>query len=165
MQIASSDNSPEHSDQVSLEVELLKSSSRDDTAGHVTLVVASDADVRAYVSDSLRKLLPPNVIAVGSIASALDEASRCTPRLVVVSHAERAVLRHLPAVPAVLLSDDVPAAESMGSRLAPLVILRGAFGIQRLFDVATSLLAWDRENVSHVAGAITHVASVKRQPD
>ena len=160
MQVVSADNLPEHSDQVSLEVELLKSS-RDDTARQVALVVASDADVRAYVSDSLRQLLPVHVISVGSIASALEEASRSTPRLVVVSHDERAVLRHLPVVPAVLLSDDIPAAEAMSTRLAPLVILRGAVAIQRLVDVATSLLAWESENVSHVAAAITHVANSK----
>jgi hypothetical protein len=160
MQVESSDNSPAHSDQVSLEVALLKSSALDESPARVTMVVASDADVRAYVSDSL---LPGSleVIAVGSIAAALDEATRCSPRLLVVSHDERGVVRHFPAVPAVMLSDDAPAAQAMESRLAPLVILRGAIGSQRLLEVATSLLAWDRENVSHVATAITHVASLK----
>lgn len=161
MQVESSDSSPAHSDQVSLEVALLKSSMPDEARAQLILVVASDVDVRAYVSDSLRRLFPLDVIAVGSTASALDNAARSTPRLLVASDLDRAVLRHFPAVPAVLLSDDVPQAETMVSRLAPLVVLRGAVGIQRLLEVATSLLAWDRENVSHVATAITHVASVK----
>jgi len=161
MNVVSSLDSPEHSDQVSLEVALLKASTPDEAQAQVILVVASNVDVRAYVSDSLRQLLRLDVIAVGSIASALDSAARSTPRLLVASDLDRAVLRHFPAVPAVLLSDDVPHAEAMVSRLAPLVVLRGAVGIQRLLEVATSLLAWDRENVSHVARAITHVASVK----
>ena len=161
MQVPPTSDSIEHSDQVSLEVALLKSSSPDEAHVRVTLVVASDNDVRAYVSDSLRQNYPRDVIAVGSVASALDTAARHTPRLLVASYTERAVLRHFPAVPAVLLSDNVPQAETMDTRLAPLVVLRGAVGVQRLLEVAASLLAWDRDNVTHVAGSITHVAGVK----
>ena len=161
MQVESSDNSPAHSDQVSLEVALLKSSTADEGPARVVLVVASDVDVRVYVSDSLRQVLPLDVVAAGSIASALDSAVHATPRLLVASDTDRAILRHFPAVPAVLLSDDVPLAETMASRLAPLIVLRGAVGIQRLLEVSTSLLAWDREDVTHVAAAITQVASLK----
>ncbi|HMA25630.1 MAG TPA: hypothetical protein VKP00_16575 [Gemmatimonadaceae bacterium] len=108
----------------------------------MALVVASDADVRVYVSDSLRELIILDVVAAGSVASALDVAARCALRVLVVAHAERAVLRHLPAVPAVLLSDDVPASEATDARrLAPLVVLRGAFRVQQLIDVVASLLA------------------------
>jgi hypothetical protein len=46
----------------------------------------------------------------------------------------------------------------MDARLAPLIVLRGAVGAQRLVEVAASLLAWDRTNVTHVADGISHVA-------
>lgn len=131
-----------HSEQVSLEVALLAAESFGDTGAEVALVVASNADVRTYVSDSLRQRTALHVVATGSVAAALDVAARYTPRVVVVSHPERAVLRHLPAVPAVLLSDDAPVSDAPDARrLAPLVVLRGAFRIQQLVDVAASLLA------------------------
>lgn len=123
-------------------MELLASASQGDKSGRVALVVASDADVRVYVTDSLLQLIALDVVAAGSVASALDVAAGCTPQVLVVAHAERAVLRHLPAVPAVLLSDDVPASEATDARrLAPLVVLRGAFRVQQLIDVVASLLA------------------------
>ena len=165
MQVLSSSDSHEHSDQVSLEVALLSSSMLDDANAQVIIVVASDVDVRGYVSDSLRQLSSHDIVAVASASSALDTATHSTPRLLVASDTDRAVLRHFPAVPALLLSDNVPQAEAMGTRLAPLVVLRGAVGAERLVEVATSLLAWDRENVTLVAPAISDVASEKWQPE
>ena len=98
--------------------------------------------MRAYLSDSLRQPTAVDVVATGSVPSALDAAAQCAPRLLVVGHAERAVLRHLPAVPAVLLSDDASSSEvTEMRRLAPLVVLRGSFRIQRLLELVTSLLA------------------------
>jgi hypothetical protein len=133
---------PARSEQVSLEVALLASESLGDTSPRVALVVASDPDVRAYVSDSLRQRAAVEVVAASSVASALDAAAQATPRVLVVAHAERAVLRHLPAVPAVLLSDDASVSDATDARrLAPLVVLRGAFRVQRLLDVAASMLA------------------------
>jgi len=133
---------PVRSEQVSLEVALLAYESLGEAGTPIALVVASDADVRAYVSDALRQRGAVDVVATGSVASALDAAARRTPHVLVVSHAERALLRHLPAVPAVLLSDDAPGSEATDTRrLAPLVVLRGSFRIQRLLDVAASLLA------------------------
>jgi hypothetical protein len=161
MHVVSSSDSPQHSDQVSLEVALLKSATAEATPARVTLVVSADVDVRAYVSDALCQIHLVDVTAVGSIASALDSAARATPRLLVASDADRGVLRHFPAVPAVLLSDEVPSAETMDARLAPLVVLRGAVGSQQLIEVATSLLAWSRENVTHVAATISDVANLK----
>jgi len=131
---------PARSEHVSLEVALL--ASLGDANLRVALVVASDPDVRAYVSDSLRQRATVDVVVAGSVASALDAAAQATPRVLVVAHAERAVLRHLPAVPAVLLSDDTASSDTTDARrLAPLVVLRGAFRMQRLLDVAASLLA------------------------
>ena len=52
-------------------------------------MVASDGDMRVYVTDSLRQLIALDVVAAGSVASALDVAARCTPRVLVVAHAER----------------------------------------------------------------------------
>ena len=108
----------------------------------LVLVVAADADVRAYVSDSLRTTTSLAVIATGSVGGALDVAVRRTPRALVVSHGEQAVVRHLPGVPAVLLSDEAPAADvTEARRLAPLVMLRGAFRAERLLEVVVSLMA------------------------
>ena len=128
-----------HSEQVSLEVALLASASPAEANPLVVLVVASDADVRAYVTDALRQNVF-DVVATGSVPSALDAAARCTPRMLVVAHPERAVLRHLPAVPAVLLSDDDSTADVKDPRrLAPLVLLRGSFRIQRLLEATNSI--------------------------
>jgi hypothetical protein len=161
MRVVSSSDSPQHSDQVSLEVALLKSSAPDETSARTTLVVASNVDVLAYLSESLRQIRSIEVVAASSTASALDSGARLTPRLLVVADQDRAVLRHFPAVPAVLLSEDVPPEEVMDARLAPLIVLRGAVGAQRLLEVATSLLEWDRKNVTQVAGSISHVANAK----
>jgi hypothetical protein len=105
------------------------------------LVVASDADVGAYVSDALRRGIGLDVVAMGSVALALDAAARRRPLVLVVAHTERAVLRHLPGVPAVLLSDEAPTSDATHARFAPLVVLRGAFRAERLLDVVASLLA------------------------
>ena len=121
---------------------LLASAPAVNGSAQIALVVASDADVSAYVSDALRQGISLDVVAMRSVALALDAAARCTPRVLVVAHAERAVLRHLPGLPAVLLSDETPPAEvTHARRLAPLVVLRGAFRIERLLDVVASLLA------------------------
>jgi hypothetical protein len=161
MRVVPSSDSPQHSDQVSLEVALLKSSAPDETSVRTTLVVASNADVLAYLSDSLRQIHSMEVVATSSTASALDSGARLTPRLLVVADQDRAVLRHFPAVPGLLLSEDAPPDEVMDARLAPLIVVRGAVGSQRLLEVATSLLAWDRNNVTQVAGSISHVANAK----
>jgi CheY-like chemotaxis protein len=138
--VSSSDARRVHSEQVSLEVALLASASPAEASPLVVLVVASDADVRAYVTDSLRQRTALDVVATGSVPSALDAAARRTPRMLVVAHAERAVLRHLPAVPAVLLSDDSATDVTDPRRLAPLVLLGGSFRIQRLLEATASLL-------------------------
>jgi hypothetical protein len=139
--VQSSDRHRVRSEQVSLEVALLASASSAETSLLAVLVVASDADVRAYVTDSLRQQAAFDVVAAGSVPSALDAAARCTPRVLVVAHAERAVLRHLPAVPAVLLSGDTSTHEvDDPRRLAPLVLLRGSFRVQHLLEATASLL-------------------------
>ena len=108
----------------------------------IALVAASDADTRAYVSEALRPGIALEVVAVRSVAAALEVAARRMPRVLVVAHAERALLRHLPGVPAVLLSDELPHyAMEDGRRLAPLVLIRGAFRAERVVDVVVSLLA------------------------
>ena len=133
----------QHSEQVTLEVAaLLACSPSSDADVPIALVVASDADIRDYVSGSLRQGLALDVIAMPSVATALEAATRQTPRVLVAAFAERAVLRHLPGVPAVLLSDEVPVSDTRDApRLAPLVVLRGAFRIERLVDVVSLLLA------------------------
>jgi hypothetical protein len=160
MPIESPNSSPVHSDQVSLEIALLRSSALDESPRPVTMVVAAERDIREYLTDSL-KAGSLEVVAVSSTAAALDEASRCSPRLLVVAHGERGVVRHFPAVAAMLLSNDSPAAEATESRLAPLIILREAVGAQRLIEVTNSLLAWNRDGITHVASDVTHVAQVK----
>lgn len=51
----------------------------------------------------------------------------------------RAVVRHLPAVAALLLSDDTSAPVVVdASRLAPIVVLRGAFRGVRLLEVVAT---------------------------
>jgi hypothetical protein len=95
------------------------------------LVVASDADVGAYVSDALRRGIGLDVVAMGSVALALDAAARRRPLVLVVAHTERAVL----------LSDEAPTSDATHARFAPLVVLRGAFRAERLLDVVASLLA------------------------
>ena len=53
----------------------------------------------------------------------------------------RLVVRHLPAVAAVLLSDDASVPEAVdASRLAPIVVLRGAFRAARLLEVVATLI-------------------------
>jgi hypothetical protein len=134
---------PEHSEQVALEVAaLLGASPASTTDEPIAFVVAAVADIRDYVCGSLRQSTSLDVLAIGSVALALDAAGRRTPRVLVAAYAERAVLRHLPGVPAVLLSDDVPPADTRDApRLAPLVVLRGAFRVERLVDVVASLIA------------------------
>lgn len=135
---------PGHSEQVALELAALElaAAPRPDAEAQLALVVASDFDVSAYVSDSLRQGTSLDVLATRSVASALEAAARRRPLLLVVAHSERAVLRHLPGVPTVLLSDDARSAEATDARrLAPLVVLRGAFRAERLLDIVTSLLA------------------------
>jgi hypothetical protein len=131
------------SEQVSLELAALPTvAPAPGVDAPLVLVVASDADVRAYVSDTLRTGTTLAVVATGTIAGALDVAVRRTPRVLVVSRGEQGVVRHLPGIPAVLLSDEVPAEDpSHPRRLAPLVVLRGAFRVERLLDVVASLLA------------------------
>ena len=134
---------PGHSEQVTLELAALPAAApMPNVERHLALVVASNADVGAYVSDALHERAPLDVVAIGSVAAALDAAARRRPAVLVVAHTERAVLRHLPGVPAVLLSEDVPAADATyPRRLAALVVLRGAFRADRLLEVVSSLLA------------------------
>ena len=50
-------------------------------------------------------------------------------------------MRHLPAVAAVLLSDDTSVPEAVdANRLAPIVVLRGAFRGVRLLEVVATLI-------------------------
>ena len=108
---------------------------------HIALVVAPDADERAYLADSLGQRSDLGVVTVTTTAAALDAAARGTPRLLVATHDERAVIRHLPAVPAVLLSEDATAIRALeGGRLAPIVVLRGAFRGTRLLEVVATLI-------------------------
>jgi hypothetical protein len=136
------DTPPAPSSLVALEVALLASSEEPGhPVKHIALVVASDADERAYLADSLCQRSDLAVVTVATTAAALDAAARGTPRLLVATHDERAVLRHLPAVPAVLLSGDTTAVRMMeGDRLAQIVVLRGAFHGARLLEVVASLL-------------------------
>jgi len=51
------------------------------------------------------------------------------------------VIRHLPAVAAVLLSDDTSAPELIDPiRLAPIVVVRGAYRGARLLEVVAALI-------------------------
>jgi len=136
------DPSPLPSPLVALEVALLASSEElGAPVKHIALVVASDGDERAYLAELLGRRSDLGVVTVATTAAALDAAARGTPRLVVATHDERAVLRHLPAVPAVLLSEDATAIRALeGGRLAQIVVLRGAFRGTRLLEVVASLL-------------------------
>lgn len=133
---------PAPSSLVALEVALLSSAEHtapSDTT--VALVVASDDDERMYVADALRQRPDLVVIVVANVAAALEVAAHRTPRVIVATDDARGVVRHLPAVPAVLLSDDTAAPEAVDpSRLAPIVVLRGAFRGARLLEVVATLI-------------------------
>ena len=138
----SSDDRPVPSSLVALEVSLLASAQEHEQSSKRTaLVVVSDADERSYVSEALRQRRDLEIVSVGTVAAALEAAARHAPLVLVVTHDERAVVRHLPAVPAVVLSEDVTLAQAtIGVRLAPNVVLRGAFREERLLEVVASLL-------------------------
>jgi hypothetical protein len=133
---------PAPSSLVALEVALLASAEHgapSDAA--VALVVASDDDERTYIADALRQRADFLVVAAATVAAALEAAVHRTPRVIVATHDARVVTRHLPAVPAVLLSDDTSAHEAVdASRLAPIVVLRGAFRGARLLEVVATLI-------------------------
>jgi len=134
---------PAPSPLVALEVAALLASTGEHSLPDATvaLVVASDADERMYLTDSLRPRANLEVVAVASIAAALEAAARRIPHVLVVTHEERAVLRHLPGIPGVLLTEDAGALRGTeASRLAPLIVLRGAFSGARLLEVVASLL-------------------------
>jgi len=133
---------PAPSSLVALEVALLASAEHgapSDAA--VALVVAFDDDERTYVADALRRRADLVVVVVATVAAALEAAAHRTPRVIIATHDARAVVRHLPAVAAVLLSDDTSAPEAVdASRLAPIVVLRGAFRGARLLEVIATLI-------------------------
>ena len=136
------DPPPVPSSLVALEVALLSSAEHgapSDPA--VALVVASDDDERTYVADALGQRADLVVVVVATVAAALEAAVRRAPRIIVATHDMRVVVRHLPAVAAVLLSDDTRALEAIdASRLAPIVVLRGAFRGARLLEVVATLI-------------------------
>ena len=136
------DPPPTPSSLVALEVALLSSAEHGTPTGApVALVVGSDDDERTYVADALRQRADLAVVIVATVAAALEAAAHRTPRVIVASHDARAVVRHLPAVAAVLLSDDTRALEAIdASRLAPIVVLRGAFRGARLLEVVATLI-------------------------
>jgi len=141
------DPPPAPSSLVALEVALLASLKRvapSDIA--VALVVAPDDDERTYVGDALRQRADLVVVVVATVAAALEVAAHRTPRVIVATHDGRGVVRHLPAVPTVLLSDDTSAPELVdASRLAPIVVLRGAYRGARLLEVVTALVGQQRQ--------------------
>jgi len=97
------DPPPAPSSLVALEVALLSSAEHgapSDAA--VALVVASDDDERTYVADALRQRADFLVVAVATVPAALEAAAHRTPRVLVATHDARGVVRHLPAVAAVL---------------------------------------------------------------
>lgn len=138
----SGDPPPAPSSLVALEVALLSSAEHGTPTGAaVALVVASDDDERTYVADALSQRSDLVVIVVATVAAALEAAAQRTPRVLIATHDARAVVRHLPAVAAVLLSDDTRALEAIdASRLAPIVVLRGAFRGARLLEVVATLI-------------------------
>ena len=136
------DPPPTPSPLVALEVALLSSAEHGTPTGApVALVVGSDDDERTYVADALRQRADLVVVVATTVAEALEAAAHRTPRVLIVTHDVRVVVRHLPAVAAVLLSDDTRALEAIdASRLAPIVVLRGAFRGARLLEVVATLI-------------------------
>jgi len=136
------DPPPAPSSLVALEVALLSSAEHGAPSdASIALVVASDDDERTYVADALRQRADLVVVVVATVAAALEAAAHRTPRVIVATHDARVVVRHLPAVAAVLLSDDTRALEAIdASRLAPIVVLRGAFRGARLLEVVATLI-------------------------
>jgi hypothetical protein len=136
------DAPPAPSSLVALEVALLSSAEHGaPTGAPVALVVGSDDDERTYVADALSQRSDLVVIDVATVAAALEAAAQRTPRVLIATHDARAVVRHLPAVAAVLLSDDTRALEAIdASRLAPIAVLHGAFRGARLLEVVATLI-------------------------
>ena len=127
---------------MALEVALLSSAEHGAPSdASIALIVASDDDERTYVADALRQRADLVVVVVATVAAALEAAAQRTPRVLVATHDVRVVVRHLPAVAAVLLSDDTCALETIdASRLAPIVVLRGAVRGARLLEVVATLI-------------------------
>jgi hypothetical protein len=136
------DAPPAPSSLVALEVALLAWAEHVAPSGAaVALVVAADDDERTYIADALRQRADLVVVVVATVGAALEAAAHRTPRVIVATHDARVVVRHLPAVAAVLLSDDTSASEAVdASRLAPIVVLRGAFRGARLLEVVATLI-------------------------
>jgi hypothetical protein len=136
------DAPPAPSSLVALEVALLASTEHAASShSPVALVVVSDDDERAYIADALRQRADLVVVVVATVAAALEAAAHRTPRVLVATHDTRGVVRHLPAVAAVLLSEDPSATEAVdASRLAPIVVLRGAYRGARLLEVVATLI-------------------------
>ena len=133
---------PAPSPLVALEVALLASADRGGLSdAPVALVVVSDDDERTYIADALSQRSDLMVIVVATVGAALEATAHRTPRVIVATHDTRVVVRHLPAVAAVLLSDDTSAPEAVdASRLAPIVVLRGAYRGARLREVVAALI-------------------------
>jgi hypothetical protein len=137
-----SSSAPAPSSLVALEVALLSSAEHAAPSGApIALVVSADDDERTYVAEVVRQRGDLEVVGAATVSAALEAAVQQTPRLIIVTHDARVVIRHLPAVAAVLLSDDTSTPEAVdATRLAPVVVLRGAFRGTRLLEVVATLI-------------------------
>jgi len=123
---------PPHSARVRLEVAVLGDdyeaesapipSTSDERARVKVLVVAAEADLRAYVRECLRERIDVGLVEAATIASAVGAAARHSPVLLIVDDLQRAIVDALPRYPALVIVDDVPRdAEPVDTRIRSIV--------------------------------------------
>ena len=78
----------------------------------VALVVARDADVRRYVRECLRERPDLRVVEAATTSAAMAASSGQSPDLLVVDETESTIVKALPGVRAIVITDDVPRDEA-----------------------------------------------------
>ena len=71
------------------------------------LVVAAELDVRRYVRECLRERVDVRVVEAATVAAAVALAADAVPDFLVVDEPERAVVRALSSLRAIVIVDDV----------------------------------------------------------
>jgi hypothetical protein len=85
------------------------------------LVVAGEADFRAYVRECLRERTDLRVLEAASVTKAVTLAAECSPVLIVVDEPEAGVVAMLPRVWAIIIVDEIPRDAGRGERVRLLV--------------------------------------------
>src|SRR5262245_14047966 len=140
--------SPSSSAKVQLEVDVLAAdlaaeqskTQLQDASTHAlrVLVVASQPDVRAYISECLRSRTNLLVLEAASVQAAIALAQQ-QPRLLIVDESEIEVIGRLPQIATILIVDDASESYQHGTR-ADLRVLARPFNTRGLLQQVDSLL-------------------------